>query len=78
MFDKNTGHFLFALSLVIIASYVGNNFKNQFTDSSNEYDMIKEYLLNESPLYGSNKPTHVFEYDFMMKITKYLHPNESN
>ena len=29
-------------------------------------------------LYGSNKPTHVFEYDFMMKIAKYLHPNESN
>ena len=56
MFDKNTGHFLFALSLIIIASYVGNNFKNQFAESSDEYDMIKEYLLNDSPLYGSNKP----------------------
>lgn len=56
MFDKNTGHFLFALSLIIIASYIGNNFKTQFTDSNNDYDMIKEYLLNDSPLYGSNKP----------------------
>tara|TARA_B100000123_G_C25696338_1_gene413223 strand:- start:86 stop:1123 length:1038 start_codon:yes stop_codon:yes gene_type:complete len=58
MFDrKNIKHYLFALTLIIIASYVGNSFKDNYYENNNqEYDMIKEYLLNESPLYGANKP----------------------
>ena len=58
MFDKNNiKHYLFAISLVLVASYVGNKFKDYYIDDSKqEYDMIKLYLLNDSPLYGENKP----------------------
>ena len=52
---KNIYLYAFALTLVAIASYVGNKFKNQFKDRD-EYDLVRQYLLNESPLYGNNKP----------------------
>jgi hypothetical protein len=53
--SKNIYLYVFALSLVAVASYVGNKFKSQFQDKD-EYDLVRQYLLNESPLYGSNKP----------------------
>lgn len=58
MFDlKNASHYLFAFSLIMIASYVGNTFKQNFSErTSDEYELIKKYLLNDSPLYGFNKP----------------------
>ena len=52
---KNIYLYIFALSLVAVASYVGNKFKSQFEDKD-EYDLVRQYLLNESPLYGNNKP----------------------
>lgn len=52
---KNLYYYAFAMSLVAIASYVGNKFKNQF-DNRDEYELVRQYLLNESPLYGYNKP----------------------
>ena len=52
---KNIYLYVFALSLVAVASYVGNKFKSQF-DNRDEYDLVRQYLLNESPLYGNNKP----------------------
>jgi hypothetical protein len=48
-------YYLFALSIVAVASYVGNKFKSQFVDRD-EYDLVRQYLLNDSPLYGNNKP----------------------
>lgn len=59
MFDrKNVKHYLLAISLLLVATYIGNSYKNYVNkDTTNyEYDMIKEYLLNDSPLYGMNKP----------------------
>lgn len=58
MFDKkNLKHYLLAFTLIVLASYVGNTFKKKiYNEEDEEYDMIKQYLLNESPLYGSNKP----------------------
>jgi len=53
--SKNIYLYVFALSLVALASYVGNKFKSQFEDRD-EYDLVRQYLLNESPLYGNNKP----------------------
>jgi hypothetical protein len=52
---KNMYFYLIALSLVAVASYVGNKFKAQFVEND-EYDLVRQYLLNESPLYGYNKP----------------------
>jgi len=55
--QKDIYHSVFAFSLIVLASYVGNRFKDKFYERNNdEYDLIKKYLLNESPLYGMNKP----------------------
>ena len=55
--SKNMYHYLFAFTLIMTASYVGNSFKQNFSDkTSDEYELIKKYLLNDSPLYGFNKP----------------------
>ena len=56
---KNLGfHMVFALSFVLIASFVGNNFRQSFSkiDDNDDYDMVRKYLLNESTLYGDNRP----------------------
>jgi hypothetical protein len=44
------------MSLVVIASYVGNKYKGVFENSDKENELIREYLLNDSPLYGYNRP----------------------
>ena len=50
-------HYVFTVSLVMLASYVGNKFKHNFTDrTSDEHKLIRKYLLNDTPLYGFNKP----------------------
>ena len=56
MFDsKNMYHYLFVFSVVVISSYFANRVKSSFQDND-EYELIKKYLLNDSPLYGYNKP----------------------
>ena len=47
--------YLFAFSVIVISSYFANRIKNSFEDND-EYELIKKYLLNDSPLYGFNKP----------------------
>lgn len=42
-------------TILIIASYLVTNYKKSL-ESNDEYDMIKKYLLNDSPLYGYNRP----------------------
>ena len=55
--SKDLYHSAFAFSLILLASYVGSKFKQNFYERTNdEYDLIKKYLLNESPLYGMAKP----------------------
>lgn len=60
MFDGITPekvyYYLFAVGLVMIASYVGNKFKANFVENNDEYEMIRKYLLNDSPLEGYGKP----------------------
>ena len=58
MFDsKNMNHYIIALVIIGIASYFGNQLKERLdTTEQDEYEMIKKYLLNDSPLYGYNKP----------------------
>lgn len=57
LFDsKNINHYLFAFGLIMVASFFGNRFKQAFNAKDDEYEMIRKYLLNDSPLYGFNKP----------------------
>ena len=45
------------IGLVLTASIFSNKFKSAFGDkSSDEYDLIRKYLLNDNPLYGFNRP----------------------
>ena len=46
------------LSVLTVFSYYGTNIKKWFTiiEPDDEYELIKKYLLNDSPLYGFNKP----------------------
>lgn len=53
--SKNVYYYAFAISLLLIASYVGPHFNDAFRPHD-EYDLIKNYLLNDSPLYGFNRP----------------------
>lgn len=46
---------LLSISLILLATFVGTKY-NDYMNNNNDYDMIKMYLLNDSPLYGSNKP----------------------
>jgi len=55
--SKDILHSAFAFSLILLASFVGNRFRQSYAEKTNdEYDLIKKYLLNESPLYGMSKP----------------------
>jgi hypothetical protein len=57
MFEmKNVYYYLVAFIILTILAFVGNKFKSFFEGPSDEYDLIRAYLLNESPLYGYNKP----------------------
>ena len=76
--SKNIYLYVFALSLVAVASYVGNKFKSQFVDRD-EYDLVRKYLLNESPLYGNNKPKiwiHT-KYEYNARVWKSFHSRSS-
>ena len=54
---KNAYQYLFAFCVIITISYLGNKIKQRFdTSDADEYELIKKYLLNDSPLYGYNKP----------------------
>jgi len=48
-------YYLFVFSAIMVASYVGGSFNDAFKPHD-EYDLIKNYLLNDSPMYGFNRP----------------------
>jgi len=57
MFDKKYPyHYLFAISVIGVVSYFGDKIKQGLTDNDAENELIRKYLLNESPLYGMNRP----------------------
>ena len=59
MFEKqNIYHYLFAFSLVIIANYVAGQYRQTFIDDdiNSDQELIRKYLLNDTPLYGHKKP----------------------
>jgi len=55
--SKNIIYLIFAVALIFLANYVGTHFKQYFIEEKRDEDeLIRKYLLNESPLYGFNKP----------------------
>lgn len=51
-------YILLSLFTVVLLSIFGSYIRKYFSDteSADEHKMIREYLLNDSPLYGYNKP----------------------
>jgi hypothetical protein len=58
MFEiKNMWKYVALITVLGVASYYGKNIKQMLnTKEADEYELIKKYLLNDSPLYGYNKP----------------------
>lgn len=58
MFEaKNMWKYVALVAVLGVASYYGNNLKKMFdTKEADEHELIKKYLLTDSPLYGFNKP----------------------
>lgn len=61
------------IAILGIAGYIGTTVKNRFdTKEKDEYDMIKNYLLNDSPLYGYNKPKLWIHTKYEINARKWL------
>lgn len=58
MFDsKNIWKYASLIIVLGAFSYFGNSIKKSLTlQEPDEYEIVKKYLLNDSPLYGYNKP----------------------
>ena len=53
--SKNITTYIFTIGIVFVASYFADKYKQNF-ETNDEYELIKKYLLNDSPLYGFNRP----------------------
>lgn len=50
-------NYILAIIILAVVGYFGDSFKKYLSgDPKDEYDMVKQYLLNDSPLYGYNRP----------------------
>lgn len=57
MFDKKYAyHYLIAIGAIGVVSYFGDKIKQGLSSNDAENELIRKYLLNESPLYGMNRP----------------------
>jgi hypothetical protein len=52
---KNVSHYVIAFGLIYVGSTLIANTKEKL-ETNDEYKIIQDYLLNESPLYGYNRP----------------------
>lgn len=54
--SKNINTYIFAGVIVLVASFFANRAKSYLNSKDDEYELIRKYLLNDSPLYGYNRP----------------------
>ena len=54
--SNNISHYVFMIGIVLTVSYFSTNMKQTFSSNDDEYEIIRKYLLNDSPLYGHNRP----------------------
>ena len=52
---KNLLHYIIAFGTIFAVTSLINKVK-EGTEPTDEYNLIQDYLLNESPLYGYNRP----------------------
>jgi len=57
MFTFNSTYkYVFTIGIILLASYFGGHIKSAFTEHNDENELIKKYLLNDTPLYGNERP----------------------
>jgi len=56
--SNNILRYAVVLTILAVSAYVGNQIKKKYatSDPKKDYELVQVYLLNESPLYGHNKP----------------------
>jgi len=52
---KKVSHYIFAVGIIFVVSSMATKIKGQLNDND-DYETIRKYVLNESPLYGYNRP----------------------
>jgi|TARA_B110000114_G_scaffold185782_1_gene234838 hypothetical protein len=55
---KYIPYVLFGFVVISLSSYFGNKIKSHYSDmdQKDEYDLVKKYMLDDSALYGDNRP----------------------
>jgi len=55
---KNIFRYAVILTVLAVTGYIGSQIKQKYatSDPEKEYELVRKYLLNDSPLYGNNKP----------------------
>jgi len=53
--SKNTTSYIVTIGIIALVSFFAASMKKPF-ESNDENEMIRKYLLNDSPLYGYNRP----------------------
>lgn len=54
--NMSLNHYIFTFGAVVLVSYLAGKVVSNFESNDQENEVIRKYLLNESPLYGHNKP----------------------
>ena len=54
--SKNLNTYVVTGLVIMVASYAAIHMKKPFESNNDEYELIRKYLLNDSPLYGYNRP----------------------
>lgn len=79
MFDSPFVYrYLAAFAAIGIASYLSTRIKKKMDPMETEHDLIRAYLLNESPLYGMNRPKLWVHTEYRVNSREWTDPNKTN
>lgn len=54
--SKYVMNYILVISIISVVGYLGTRVKNAYSNHNEEHELIRKYLLNDSPLYGYNRP----------------------
>ena len=69
--SKNIPVYIASLGVIFVVGTLAKQIRNPL-ETNDEYEMIKNYLLNESPLYGYNRPKLWIHSKYEINSRKYL------
>ena len=55
MFSSKITKYFIVLGVIAASTYFASNYRGTL-ETKDDYEMVKKYLLNDSPLYGYNRP----------------------